>query len=136
MNKLDAQAEMAPCHCGTGRDYGDCCGLLHTGAPARDAEALMRSRYSAYVREDAAYLLRSWYPSTRPDALSFDVPKAQRPAWLKLDVLRHIATGEDTAEVEFVARYRVGGGSVVRMREHSRFVREDGHWFYLDAVTG
>ncbi len=127
---------MAACPCGRGRDYGDCCGPLHAGAPARDAEALMRSRYSAYVREDAGYLLRSWHPSTRPDELSFDAPKAQRATWLKLDVLRHVATGEDAAEVEFVARYRVGGGRAVRMREHSRFVREGGHWFYLDAVTG
>jgi len=127
---------MAACPCGRGRGYGDCCGPLHAGAPARNAEALMRSRYSAYVREDAQYLLRSWHASTRPQALSFDEPPSRRPTWLKLDVLRHAATGEDAAEVEFVARYRIGGGSVVRMREHSRFVREDGHWFYLDAVTG
>ena len=127
---------MAACPCGTGRDYDGCCGPLHAGAPARDAEALMRSRYSAYVREDAGYLLRSWHPSTRPDELSFDTPKAQRPTWLKLDVLRHAATGADAAEVEFVARYRVGGGSVLRMRERSRFLREDGRWFYLDAVEG
>ncbi|MCW5581559.1 MAG: zinc chelation protein SecC [Luteimonas sp.] len=107
---------------------------MHDGAPAADAEALMRSRYSAYAREDADYLLRSWHPSTRPAALAFDEPRSRRPAWLKLDVLRHAATGNDTAEVEFVARYRVGGGRVARMREHSRFVREGGHWFYLDAV--
>ncbi|MDH5832776.1 YchJ family protein [Luteimonas kalidii] len=125
---------MAACPCGRGGAYADCCAPLHAGAPATDAEALMRSRYSAYVREDADYLLGSWHPSTRPDALSFDAPKSQRPVWLKLDVLRHLVTGADSAEVEFVARYRIGGGSVVRMREHSRFVREDGHWFYLDAV--
>jgi SEC-C motif-containing protein len=122
------------CPCGTGRGYDACCGVLHAGAPAADAEALMRSRYSAYVREDADYLLRSWHDSTRPAELSFDEPATRRPVWLKLDVLRHDVTGDDTAEVEFVARYRVGGGSVVRMREHSRFVREGGHWFYLDAV--
>lgn len=125
---------MAACPCGRGGAYEDCCGPLHAGAPAPDAEALMRSRYSAYVREDADYLLRSWHASTRPGELSFDAPKAQRPTWLKLDVVRHAATGADSAEVEFVARYRIGGGSVVRMREHSRFVREDGHWFYLDAA--
>ena len=121
---------MDACPCGRGGAYGDCCGPLHAGAPAVDAEALMRSRYSAYVREDADYLLRSWHPDTRPDALVFDDP---RPTWLKLDVLRHHATDADHAEVEFVARYRIGGGSVVRMREHSRFVREGGHWYYLDA---
>ena len=49
------------------------------------------------------------------------------------NVQRAIATGADTAEVVFLARYRIGGGSAVRMTEHSRFVREDGHWYYLDA---
>ena len=47
---------------------------------------------------------------------------------------QHRSTGADSAEVEFVARYRMGGGRAVRMAEHSRFVREDGHWYYLDAV--
>lgn len=126
----------AACPCGTGRDYVACCGPLHDGAPAPDAEALMRSRYSAYVREDAGYLLRSWHASTRPDALAFDGPASGRPAWLKLDVLSHADRGDDTAEVVFVARYRVGGGSVVRMREHSRFVREGGHWFYVGVAQG
>ncbi len=124
---------MSACPCGSGRDYDDCCGPLHAGAPAAHPQARMRSRYSAYVREDAGYLLRSWHPATRPDALSFDDP---RPTWLKLDVLRHVVTGHDSAEVEFVARYRIGGGSVVRMRESSRFLREGGHWYYLDAVDG
>ena len=126
----------AACPCGTGRAYDACCGPLHAGTPAPDAEALMRSRYCAYVNGDAAYLLRSWHASTRPPSLDFDAPKAQRPTWLKLEVQRHAPTGDDSAEVAFVARYRIGGGSVVRMREHSRFVREGGHWFYVDAVDG
>ena len=124
------------CPCGTGRGYAACCGPLHAGTPATDAEALMRSRYTAYVREDAEYLLRSWHPSTRPAQLEFDEPKPQRPVWLKLDVKSHAMTGDDTAEVEFVARYRIGGGSAARMQERSRFLREDGHWFYLDGSLG
>jgi SEC-C motif-containing protein len=122
------------CDCGSGRPYGRCCGPLHAGAPAPDAEALMRSRYSAYVRGDAGYLLRSWHPSTRPATLGFDPDARKRPVWLGLQVKSHVPTGADTAEVVFVAKYRIGGGSVVRMREHSRFVREHGHWSYLDAV--
>lgn len=94
----------------------------------------MRSRYSAYVRHDAAYLLRTWHPSTRPETLSLEEPAVARTTWLGLDVLRAADTGPDRAEVEFRARYRVGGGSAVRMQEHSRFVREDGQWYYLDAV--
>ncbi len=42
----------------------------------------------------------------------------------------HTVTGAETAEVEFVARYRVDGRAV-RMHERSRFVREDGRWFYV-----
>ena len=94
----------------------------------------MRSRYSAYVAGNADYLLASWHSSTRPRELSLADARGQRTHWLGLDVKRHRVTGADTAEVEFVARYRVGGGSAVRMAEHSRFVREDGRWYYLDAV--
>ncbi len=94
----------------------------------------MRSRYSAYVAGNADYLLASWHSSTRPRELSLVDAPGQRTQWLGLDVKRHRITGADTAEVDFVARYRVGGGSAVRMAEHSRFVREDGRWYYLDAV--
>ncbi len=95
----------------------------------------MRSRYSAYVTGNVDYLLATWHADTRPQALSLDDAPDQRTQWLGLDVKRHRVTGADTAEVEFVARYRVGGGSAVRLAEHSRFVREDGRWYYLDALA-
>ena len=94
----------------------------------------MRARYSAYVRGDADYLLASWHPSTRPATLSLDDGVSGRTHWLGLTVQRVVDTGADSAEVEFVARYRIGGGSAVRMYEHSRFVREGRHWYYLDAL--
>ena len=120
------------CPCGLPQSYADCCGRYHAGAPAPDAEALMRSRYSAYVHRDAGYLRASWHAATRPAALDFDGPQ---PVWLGLEVRSHHVTGADSAEVVFIARYRIGGGSVVRMREHSRFLREDGRWYYLDALA-
>ncbi len=119
-----------PCPCGRPRDYAQCCGLYHAGAAAPDAETLMRSRYSAYVRRDADYLRASWHPSTRPADLEVDA----HTTWLGLTVQRVVASGVDRAEVAFLARYRIGGGSAVRMTEHSRFVREDGRWYYLDAL--
>jgi SEC-C motif-containing protein len=119
-----------PCPCGLDAAYAACCGRLHAGDPAPDAEALMRSRYSAFVRADAAYLLRSWHPSTRPAELALDDPARTR--WLGLDVLRHVPAGE-RAVVEFVARWKVGGEPAVRLHETSAFVREDGHWYYLDG---
>ena len=88
----------------------------------------MRSRYSAFVLERADYLLATWHPSTRPATLDFD-PGAR---WLGLEVRSHRVTGPDTAEVEFVARYRVGGRAV-RLHERSRFVREAGRWYYVDG---
>ena len=93
----------------------------------------MRSRYSAYVLNLDDYLHGSWHASTRP--ASPDPSRAAEPrvTWLGLSVKQHVVTGPDTAEVEFIARYRVGGGSAVRLHERSRFVREHGHWFYLDG---
>jgi SEC-C motif-containing protein len=122
-----------PCPCGHPRSYADCCGRFHLGLAAPDAESLMRARYSAYVRADSDYLLASWHPSTRPSTLSLQEASAARTAWLGLTVQRALVTGAGSAEVIFVARYRIGGGSAVRMNEHSRFVREDGIWYYLDA---
>ena len=94
----------------------------------------MRSRYSAYVIKDADYLLASWHPDTRPAELSFEEAAGQRTQWLGLSVKQHRLSGDDTAQVQFVARYKIGGGSAVKMSEHSRFVRQQGRWFYLDAI--
>ena len=122
------------CPCGLPLTYDRCCGRLHRGEPAADAEALMRSRYSAYVVGDVDYLRASWHPDTCPPALDLADPPGQRTQWLGLTVQQHRVTAPDTAEVVFVARYRGGGGSAVRLAEHSRFVRVDGRWLYLDAV--
>jgi|UniRef100_UPI004048E696 SEC-C motif domain protein len=124
----------APCPCGRTTPKGqalslaDCCGPLHTGQPAPDAERLMRSRYSAFVRGDVPHLLATWHSSQRPAELTLETADK----WLGLEIKRHLVTGADTAEVEFVARFRVAG-KAVRQHERSRFVREDGRWFYVDG---
>ena len=89
----------------------------------------MRSRYTAFVCAQADYLRATWHASTRPATLDFDAGAR----WLGLDVRGHRPTGPEHAEVEFVARYRVGGGSAVRLHERSRFVRIDGRWLYVDG---
>lgn len=119
-----------PCPCGSGQRYAACCGPLHAGEqPAASAEALMRSRYSAYVLKLADYLLATWHPSTRPSELDL---AADDSKWLGLDVKRHEVQDDDRATVEFVARYRIAGRGH-RLHELSRFVREDGRWFYVDG---
>lgn len=92
----------------------------------------MRSRFSAFVRGDAAYLARTWHPRTRPGDLDLD------PAlgWYRLDVLRTERGGllDDDGVVEFRAHYRspAGPGS---LHEVSRFVREASAWLYVDGAT-
>lgn len=121
-----------PCHCGTPAGYARCCQPLHKGTPAPDAEALMRARYSAYVLTREDYLLATWSMQTRPVSLDL---AAQQPAptWLGLDVKSYHLDNADHARVEFVARFRIGGGRAQRLHESSRFVRVDGRWYYLDG---
>lgn len=91
----------------------------------------MRSRYAAFAVNDAAYLLRSWHPSTRPLTLALD-PGTQ---WRRLDIVRTVRGGPLDSEgtVEFRAHFRNAGSADV-LREASRFVRQGGRWFYLDAA--
>ena len=112
--------------------YAQCCGRYvddFDGSPAPDAEALMRSRYTAFVREQADYLLATWHASKRPSRVSFDAGVK----WLGLEVRDHQVIDDDHAEVEFVARLREPNGRAVRLHERSRFVREEGRWYYVDG---
>lgn len=117
------------CPCGSTRPYTKCCGRWHSGTAAPDAEALMRSRYSAFVLCDERYLLATWHASTRPAAIPF----TQHQKWLGLSIVDASSTGAASAEVEFIARSRVSNAAAVRHHERSRFVREDGVWFYVDG---
>lgn len=121
-----------PCPCGHPDGYAACCGPLHEGQAADTAEQLMRSRYSAYVLKHETYLLASWHASTRPASLALNA-RQPPPTWLGLDIRHHEAPDSDHARVEFVARYRLGGGRAQRQHEVSRFVREAGRWYYVDG---
>ena len=122
---------IAYCYCGSCKAATDCCQPYIDGTrPAPTAEALMRSRYVAYGLGLEPYLLVTWHPSTRPASLDFD--KEAPLNWIGLEIKRHEQQGEDRAIVEFVARYK-NGGRAFRLHETSRFVREDGGWFYVDG---
>ncbi len=117
----------ALCPCGSSLSYEDCCGRFHAGEAAPDAVSLMRSRYSAFVKKDAAYLLRTWDPSTRPQSLTLDEPIK----WLGLNILGSSQQG-DQARVRFVARGKINGRAFTQS-ELSRFVRRNYQWYYLDG---
>ncbi len=88
----------------------------------------MRSRYSAFVLGCAGYLRATWHASTRPAQLDLDTAAK----WLGLQVRGHRTIDAAHAEVEFVARFRVAGRAV-RQHERSRFVHEQGQWWYVDG---
>ncbi|MBK1655890.1 YchJ family protein [Allochromatium vinosum] len=119
------------CPCGSGRPFDDCCDPHLSGRTIPPtAEALMRSRYSAFATGQADYLLATWHPTTRPATLTLE-PGLR---WLGLKILGTEAGGEGDQEgwVTFVARSKFQGRAQ-RLQERSRFVREHGRWFYVDG---
>ena len=130
MRKKPSEQQNA-CPCGSGQTYANCCArFIEAGQHAETAEQLMRSRYSAYVLQREDYLLRTWHVSTRPMKLNMD-----KVHWLGLQLRRTQAGGASDREgiVEFVARYK-RQGRAERLHETSRFVREAGQWFYVEAL--
>ena len=103
---------------------------------APTAEALMRSRYSAYALKQTEYLLTSHDPKTRADHDREAARDwAERTEWLSLEILSTQAGGEqdEHGEVEFVARFRDERGHEVSHHERSTFVRRDGRWYFEDG---
>lgn len=123
------------CPCGSGHPYAACCGRWHAGPQhlqAPDAEALMRSRYAAYVLDRIDYLRDTWAPEHCPVDLAPNPPGLK---WLGLEVRRHAVQDADHATVEFVARSRLAGRAS-RLHETSRFERRAGRWVYVDGDVG
>ena len=123
-----APAPGAPCPCGWGEPRAACCGRYLAGADAPTAEALMRSRYTAFALGDAAHLLRTWDPATRPRELVLD----DDVRWRRLVVLGTSGGGpfDDTGTVEFEAHYHQAGRRGVQA-ERSLFARSAGRWVYV-----
>lgn len=124
-----------PCPCGSGLDYPACCGRWHAGSDAPTAEALMRARYSAYARRDAAFLSRSSHPMLRAKLDPRSLARAFALTWTGLEVVATSAglAADRTGTVSFRAHWRQGDGSGV-LAENSRFVRgPDGAWLYRDG---
>lgn len=115
------------CPCGGGL-FEACCGpLVDDGVPARTAEQLMRSRYTAFVLERPEHLWRTWHPSTRPGTV-----ETGGVEWTGLTILEVVAGGEDDDDgvVDFEARFADSSGPSL-MRERSEFRRRGGRWVYV-----
>lgn len=125
------------CPCGSGRAYEECCGICLSGsAPAQDPETLMRSRYTAFCRRDADYLIATLDPETtggRPELVRQELDSTMAATqWLGLRVLCSGMEGPDKGWVEFAAFYRQGE-AFGQLHERSSFCRRDGRWLYRDG---
>ncbi|MDH3631421.1 MAG: YchJ family metal-binding protein [Gammaproteobacteria bacterium] len=116
------------CPCHSGQLFDQCCGrfISHRELP-ENALQLMRSRYCAYVLDDAEYLSETWHPDFRPSQLTGD----SGIRWIGLTIIDS-AEQNMQAMVEFEARMVVDG-QVQAMHEKSNFVVMQGKWFYTNG---
>ena len=121
------------CHCESGKPYKLCCQpYVEQINDAPTAEALMRSRYTAFMLLNEDYLRYSWHPDTCPKNIHLN----KNTKWLGLKIINTVAGGvnTDTGEVEFVARSKING-KASRLHECSRFKRFENRWVYLNGET-
>ncbi|WP_421904036.1 YchJ family protein [Maridesulfovibrio sp.] len=127
---------MNECPCGSGNAYESCCEPYITGKePAPTAEALMRSRYSAFVVKNVDYLGDTLAPESKHDYDENQVKNwAETSTWLGLEIVSTSKglTDDETGEVEFIAKFRQSG-AIHTHHEASRFEKRDGNWLYLDG---
>jgi len=121
------------CPCGSGNNYTTCCRRYHKGKiHAPTAEALMRSRYTAYVMGDAQYIYRSWHESTRPSLQSLRDSGPQTFTTLKILSVSAGGETDNNGTVEFIATYD-NNGKTVEHHENSKFRRVKGRWVYVET---
>ncbi|MDQ6994582.1 MAG: YchJ family metal-binding protein [Mariprofundaceae bacterium] len=121
MSSIDSTPTML-CPCGTKKLFRDCCQPVIENDSATTAEILMRSRYSAFVIQDASYLLNTWHESTRPK--DFQLGSSR---WLGLSIIK-----SSYNQVRFEAAFYTGSKGMI-LKENSRFVYENEHWRYVDG---
>jgi SEC-C motif-containing protein len=127
---------MEKCPCGSDLDYSMCCEpfIRKTAAP-ETAEALLRSRYSAYVKKEVDYVFETIHPEHRETESPKNIEKwAKKAEWHKLEIIECLAggPGDDQGTVEFIADYREKDQ---RKKHHevAEFKKLDGKWYFFDA---
>src|SRR5690606_14149416 len=124
-------------HCCSGQPPELCCEpILEGRETAATPEQLMRSRYAAFCTRNAVYLLQTWHPDGRHDTSLADLESGcGQQRWCRLQVISApvVAENADSALVEFVAFFQTADGAPGQLHERSRFVREQGRWFYCDG---
>jgi SEC-C motif-containing protein len=120
------------CPCGSGSAYSSCCLLvLNDHRLAATAQILMRSRYTAFVKQHSQHIQSSWHMTTRPKILNFD----DHPVvWLGLEIqsCQDGLASDNSGNVDFTCSY-LENGQLCKLQEVSQFLKEDGLWYYLQG---
>ncbi|MEA5141563.1 YchJ family protein [Arcicella rigui] len=128
----------AQCYCGSHLPFSECCEPIITGKKeALTAEALMRSRYSAYASIAPEYLMQSTYFSERSKFTEQDLSDwASENQWKKLEIIsiKNGQINDSTGEVSFKAYFQDAEGKNQIHHEHSTFIKENGKWFYVKGI--
>lgn len=124
------------CPCGSKKNYVDCCQPFITGEKsAKDAQQLMRSRYSAYASKAVDYLYETQAPATRDSQLKQDIQAfAEQAQFVNLQVHQHKVLSDKNQQVEFTAIYRVNN-QFYRLKELSDFILENDRWYYQQGES-
>lgn len=123
---------MSLCPCGSKSEYDACCGPLHDGTAGETPEAVMRSRYSAFVVNKLAYLESTLTEESKADYDADETASwAESAKWQNLEIRSTTGGGKDDSQgtVEFIAKFKVGK-EIHAHHEISYFVKDNDHWLY------
>jgi len=122
------------CLCGSEIEYSDCCEIFHNKEKAPlTAEALMRSRFTAYANKNESYLLDTWSKSKRPEQIDFS---KEDVVWTKLDIVKtKKGTKKDSKGIVEFKAYYISDNEAYVMTEISRFIKSADRWLYLDGIV-
>jgi SEC-C motif-containing protein len=125
------------CACHSGKTYGVCCGIYHHGILPKNALALMRSRYCAYAKKLAGYLMATTHPQNPHYLTDKNEWEKQILLFCNHTVFQNLKIlsfqdGETEAFVSFTAVLRQQGRDA-SFTEKSRFQKVEGRWLYVDG---
>jgi SEC-C motif-containing protein len=129
---------MSKCPCCSGKDYKVCCEPVIQNNSATSALTLMRSRFTAYANCQAEYLLNTTHPKTRVESSLSEIESwAKENSWTKLEIINSEkgTTRDSQGTVEFKAHFTDVDGKKQVHHEKSTFLKENGHWFYLEGIA-
>ncbi len=124
------------CPCGSNKPFSFCCEPAIEGQkPAQTAEALMRSRYTAFALGAVNYLVQTTAEEQRnPDDARLIEAQVKATTWVGLKIIDTVRGGKDDKEgvVEFIARFEADD-QTGELQERSNFRKENNHWYYVDG---